>query len=135
MSENQFRKKGSKGAKKKKGWLSSSAVSLSAQQWLGGLAKLNLEDTPPVRYLPHLLWTLLLGVSYIGIKHSANRTVVQLNKLKTKIEDMRVDYTTLKSEYMYMSQQSEVAKRVKDLGLKESKHPPHKIVIREDEEY
>jgi hypothetical protein len=46
------------------------------------------------------------------------------------VEDLRADYTTLKSDVMFASKQSEVARRVKPLGLKESLNPPFKIVVK-----
>mgnify|MGYP001796119542 FL=1 len=49
--------------------------------------------------------------------------------MKKEIEDLRADYTTLKADYMYASKQSEVAKKVEKLGIKESLRPPEKITI------
>jgi hypothetical protein len=50
------------------------------------------------------------------------------------VEDLRADFTTLKADVMFSSKQSEVARRVKPLGLKESVKPPYKIIV-EDGEY
>ncbi|MFM8741301.1 MAG: FtsL-like putative cell division protein, partial [Cytophagales bacterium] len=44
-------------------------------------------------------------------------------------EDLRADFTTLKSDVMFASKQSEVARRVKSMGLVESLTPPYKIVV------
>jgi hypothetical protein len=53
--------------------------------------------------------------------------------MQTEVEDLRADYTTLKADIMYASKQSEVARRVKDLGLKESINPPYKLVVEKGE--
>ena len=40
----------------------------------------------------------------------------------------------MKAEYMTMSKQSEVARRVEKVsGLKESKKPPYKVIVKEGE--
>jgi len=87
----------------------------------------------PVQYLPYVLYISIILVLYIGNAHYAERTVRRIDKLKTEVEDLRADYTTLKAELMYASKQSEVAKKVKLLGLEESKRPPYKIIVKEGE--
>jgi len=88
-----------------------------------------LSSGLPVRYLPRLLWLTVLTIFYIANNHNANRTLVQIDRTLDKIERKRVDYTTLKAEYMSASKQSEVARRVAPLGLSESQVPPRKIVL------
>lgn len=87
----------------------------------------------PAQYLPYVLYISIILVLYIGNAHYAERTIRRIDKLKTEVEDLRADYTTLKAELMYASKQSEVAKKVKMLGLEESKRPPYKIIIKEGE--
>jgi hypothetical protein len=92
------------------------------------------EEGFPVQYLPKILFVLALGLLYIGNTHHAEKTVREINRAQSEVEDLRADYTTLKAEVMYASKQSEVARRVRELGLKESVNPPFKIVA-EDIEY
>lgn len=87
------------------------------------------EEGFPVQYLPKIFFVMLLGIFYIGNTHSADRTVRAINKMQNEVEDMRAEYTTLKAEVMFASKQSEVARRAKELGLKESLRPPFKIVV------
>lgn len=89
------------------------------------------ENGLPVRYLPHVLFIVAIAIFYIGNSHYAEKTIRKIDDLEQEVEDLRADYTTLKSEYMYMSKQSEVAKRVKKIGLEESKEPPYKIIVEE----
>ena len=49
--------------------------------------------------------------------------------IQAEVEDLRADYTTLKANLMFASKQSEVAKKVRDLQLKESLTPPFKIEV------
>ncbi len=84
----------------------------------------------PVRYLPPVLWTMGLVLLYIANAHFAIRTERLTNRVKAETEDLRADYTTLKSEYMQASIQSEVARRVAPVGLVESHSPPFRLVLR-----
>jgi len=88
----------------------------------------------PVQYLPKILFVLALSLLYIGNTHHAEKTVREINHAQSEVEDLRADYTTLKADVMFASKQSEVARRVKELGLKESINPPFKIVV-DDGEY
>jgi len=87
------------------------------------------EEGFPVQYLPKILFVMVLGLLYISNTHHAERTTRAINRAQTEVEDLRADYTTLKSDVMFASKQSEVARRVKDIGLKESLRPPYKIVV------
>ncbi len=84
----------------------------------------------PVRFLPPVLWGMLLVLLYIANAHFAIRTERMTNKVKAETEDLRADYTTLKSEYMQASIQSEVARRVASSGLIESQSPPSRLILR-----
>ena len=83
----------------------------------------------PVRYLPHLLFIMGLTLLYIGNTHYGNRMNRNIQRLKQETEDLRADYTTLKSDYMEASKQSEVARKVAAFGLVESSSPPFRITV------
>ncbi|WBO85271.1 FtsL-like putative cell division protein [Hymenobacter yonginensis] len=83
----------------------------------------------PVRYLPHVLFVMLLILIYIGNTHYATRMNRSIQRLKIEAEDLRADYTTLKSDYMEASKQSEVARKVAAYGLVESSSPPFRIEV------
>jgi hypothetical protein len=83
----------------------------------------------PIAYLPKILFVMVLGLIYISNTHYAEKTVRKINMIQAEVEDLRADYTTLKADLMYASKQSEVAKKVRDLQLKESLTPPFKIEV------
>ena len=83
----------------------------------------------PVRFLPHLLFVMLITLLYIGNTHYGNRMNRNIQRLKQETEDLRADYTTLKSDYMEASKQSEVARKVAAFGLVESSSPPFRITV------
>lgn len=91
------------------------------------------EEGFPVKYLPKILFVMFLGLLYISNTHHAEKTVRKINTIHTEVEDLRADYTTLKSDLMFASKQSEVARKVKAFGLQESLRPPHKIEVEEGE--
>ena len=72
---------------------------------------------------------MLLSILYISNTHYAEKTIRRINAIQAEVEDLRADYTTLKSDLMFASKQSEVARKVRDLGLKESLTPPHKVKV------
>ena len=91
------------------------------------------EEGFPVQHLPKILFVLFLGILYISNSHHAEKTVREIHKIEEEVEDLRADYTTLKSDLMFSSKQSEVARKVKEFGLKESLTPPVKIEVEEGE--
>jgi hypothetical protein len=91
------------------------------------------EEGFPVQYLPKIFFVLFLGLIYIGNSHHAEKTVREIHKIEEEVEDLRADYTTLKADLMFSSKQSEVARKVKEFGLKESLTPPQKIEVEKGE--
>ncbi len=85
----------------------------------------------PVQYLPQILFVAFILIFYIGNTHYAERIIRQTDKLKTEVDDLRADYTTLKADLMFATKQSEVARKVFPFGLEESSKPPYKIIISE----
>jgi hypothetical protein len=91
------------------------------------------EEGFPVKYLPKILFVMVLGLLYISNTHYAEKTVRKINNIQAEVEDLRADYTTLKADLMFASKQSEVAKKVQAFELKESLTPPYKVEIEEGE--
>ena len=91
------------------------------------------EEGFPVKYLPKILFAMVLGLIYISNTHYAEKTVRKINNIQAEVEDLRADYTTLKADLMFASKQSEVAKKVEAFKLKESLTPPYKVEVEEGE--
>lgn len=87
------------------------------------------EEGFPIQYLPRILFVMMLGLLYISNTHHADKTVRKIDQVQSEVEDLRADYTTLKSDLMFASKQSEVARKVKVMGLKESLNPPTKVEV------
>ena len=82
---------------------------------------------------PQTLFLTLIGIIYIGNNHWAEKTIRKIDKIQIEVEELRADYTSLKADYMFAAKQSEVARKVKNTGLKESSTPPNKIVLKKGE--
>ncbi|MCC9136308.1 FtsL-like putative cell division protein [Pontibacter silvestris] len=91
------------------------------------------EEGVPVKYMPYILFITGITLFYIGNTHYAEKTIRRIDRLKVETEDLRADYTTLKSDYMEASKQSEVARNVAPFGLIESSSPPFQVIVPADE--
>lgn len=83
--------------------------------------------------LPFLSYLSLLVLLYIGMGYYAEGTIRKMDKVNKELKEYRSEYISLKSRLNQMSLQSEVAKRVEYMGLKESITPPLKIVLTQNE--
>jgi len=111
------------------------AEKISLFSLIGNRLKLDhlFESGLPTKYIPHTLFLTAIGIFYIGNNHWAEKTIRKIDKMQVEVEELRADYTSLKADYMFASKQSEVARKVKEIGLEESYTPPNKIVLNERE--
>jgi cell division protein FtsL len=72
-----------------------------------------------VKQVPFFLFLALLAVTYIYNGHSADKTIRSINRTAKEVKELQYEYKTIKSEVMFRSKQSELAKAVEPLGLKE----------------
>lgn len=86
-----------------------------------------------VDMLPFLLFVSLIGIIYIGNRYYSEKNVFRMNAISNELKELRSEYISTKSELMFKSKQSEVAKAVAETGLKESVVPPKKIVVTKEE--
>ena len=81
-----------------------------------------------VKNIPFFLFLSVLAVIYIYNGHYADNTVRNINKVNRELKELQYEYKTLKSDVMFRSKQSELAKAVQPLGLKELTVPPVVLV-------
>jgi len=77
-----------------------------------------------VKNLPYFLFLTLLAVIYIYNGHYADKVVRAIGKTSNELKELQYEYKTLKSEVMFRSKQSELARAVEPFGLKELILPP-----------
>ena len=83
--------------------------------------------------LPFIIFIAFLGMVYISNRHFAENNIRTIDKLGKEVKELSWDFKTTKADLMLKSTQTEVAKLVDTLGLKESVEPPNKIVIQVSE--
>jgi len=83
--------------------------------------------------MPFLIFLAMLAMVYIANRHFAEKTIRGIDKLSKEVKELSWDFKTLKADLMLKSTQTEVAKQVDTLGLKEQVEPPKKIVIKVEE--
>jgi hypothetical protein len=71
-----------------------------------------------------LLFLTALAVVYIYNGHYADKISRDLNRTNKEVKELQYEYKTLKSEVMFRSKESELAKAVAPFGLKELTQPP-----------
>jgi Bacteriodetes cell division protein (FtsL-like) len=81
-----------------------------------------------VKNLPFFLFLTLLAVIYIYNGHYADKVVRNIGKTNNELKELQYEYKTLKSEVMFRSKQSELAKAVEPFGLKEMTIPPMLLI-------
>ncbi len=83
---------------------------------------LTFEKSPGL--LPFLLLLSLLSVFLIGNTYYAEKKVRNIENMRHTVIELRTIYISNKAELMYLSNQSEIARRLADKGIVESTVPP-----------
>jgi hypothetical protein len=91
----------------------------------GGL----IEKESLVKLMPYILFLTILAITYIANSYLAEKKIRNIEHLNSELKELRSEYISTKSDLMHKSKQSEVAKAVEPLGIKESVDPPVKVRI------
>ena len=85
-----------------------------------------------LKNIPFYFFLGFLGVIYIANAHYSEKKIREIQVLQKDIQELNWEYMSIKSDLMQQSMQSEVAKKVKNLNLKELVDRPKKIVVFKD---
>lgn len=88
-----------------------------------------LTNERTLQHLPFILFLAITAILYIGNGYYADGKIRQVNKTSNQLKELRSEYISTKSELMFASKQSEVAKAMETEGLKEPVVPPIKIEV------
>ena len=80
-----------------------------------------------VKNIPFFLFIGLLTVLYIANGHYADKTIRKINATAQRLKEMEYEFKTVKRDVIFRSKESELAKAVEPLGLKELVAPPIRI--------
>ncbi len=81
------------------------------------------------RQAPFLLFIAGLCFLYIANIYYTERMIRQIDKTHREIKELLFEYTYGKSSVLFESKQTELARKLKNRGLKESVDPVVKIVL------
>ncbi len=88
-----------------------------------------LSSDKSLKHLPFILYLGFVAVLYIGYNYYADDHIRKENKLAKEIKEFHSEYISTKSDLMFASKQSEVAKASESIGLKQPVVPPTKIQV------
>ncbi len=79
--------------------------------------------------LPFVLFITFICLCYIGNGYYAEDTVRAINTVGAELKELKTEYIITKTDLMFNSKQSQVARALETQGVKESVVPPKKIVV------
>jgi hypothetical protein len=94
-----------------------------------------LSSDKTLKRLPFILFLSVAAIFYIANGYYADDKIREVNKVTNELKELRSEYISTKSELMFASKQSEVARAAEPIGLKEPVVPPTKIKVDSTELY
>lgn len=88
-----------------------------------------LDRNQVVHAMPFILFVTVLIIFYIGNSYNAESTIRKIDKIKMELKDKRAEFISTKSDVMFRSKPSEVAKAVEPMQIREPLEPPKRIVV------
>lgn len=86
-----------------------------------------------LRNMPFILFLAGLGLLAIAYGYHAERVVRRIDRAGAALREQRAEYISVRAELEKLEQQSQVAQRISGLGLKESRVPPVKVAVAEEQ--
>jgi Bacteriodetes cell division protein (FtsL-like) len=80
-----------------------------------------------VKNIPFYLFASALAIIYIANGHYADKTIRKINSTASHLKEMEYEFKTIKRDVIFRSKESELAKAVAPLGLKELMAPPVRL--------
>lgn len=88
-----------------------------------------LSDERTMQHIPFILFLAFIAILYIANGYYADGKIREVNKISNQIKELRTEYISSKSDLMFVSKQSQVAKAAAPMGLKEPVVAPLKIEV------
>lgn len=78
----------------------------------------------------YLLFLGFLGIVYIANSHFAEKNVRDIQQIQKEIKELKWEYTSIKSETMYKSMQSQMDASLEPVGLDLENKGPKVILVK-----
>ncbi|MCB9318486.1 MAG: hypothetical protein H6570_04330 [Lewinellaceae bacterium] len=79
------------------------------------------------RNLPYVYFLCGIGLVYIANAHYAEKKMRKIQRLTKEVEELRWQYNSLKSDYLYQSTESQIQQKVTSLELSDRNNAPKAI--------
>lgn len=89
-----------------------------------------LQANKVISMIPFLFFLTFLAFTVIFNTYLAEKKARKIELIRTEVVELHLKYISVKSELMYLSNQSEVARKLKDEGFVESVVPP--VIVRDN---
>ena len=80
-----------------------------------------------LRNIPFLVFLAILAMLYIANTYYSEKTFKEIEKTRNELKELRYQYITAKSAFLNFSRQTEIAKRVRPMGISGTTKPAYKI--------
>lgn len=87
-----------------------------------------------VENIPFILYCSFLGLVYITMNHYAENTIRRINETARELKEDRWRYIDEKSQFMFLTKESQLETSAVQLGLEKTKVPPFKIQVTHEHE-
>lgn len=84
------------------------------------------------KLMPPVFIAVGIIIVYISLSHFHVKSLREKEQLKNELNELRTEYISVKSSLMKQSNQSEVARRLAEDGIKELRTPP--VIIEKESE-
>ncbi|MCK5857464.1 MAG: hypothetical protein KAG64_08240 [Bacteroidales bacterium] len=88
-----------------------------------------LVDGRLINYAGIIGFAFVLTIASIGNSYIVERRISRIEKLKKENKDLRDEYISTKSQLMYYTKMSEVAKKLEGRGIKSPLRPSFKLIV------
>jgi len=86
-----------------------------------------LYNTWLVKNIPFYLFAAMLAIIYIANGHYADKMLREINSTAKNLKEKEYEFKIVKRDVIFRSKESELAKAVEPLGLKELLVPPVRL--------
>ncbi|MBP6456173.1 MAG: hypothetical protein KA275_05525 [Chitinophagaceae bacterium] len=87
-----------------------------------------------LKNMPTILFVTFFALFSIWINHQSESTIRQINKLSVELKELRWKHIDETSKWMFLTKESELAKKASEQGLQVLLNPPQRIELNNNNE-
>ncbi len=89
-----------------------------------------LTQDKSLRQAPFFFYVAFIAFVYIAINYFSDKTLLNIEKTREEIKELKFEYVTVLAELNQFTQASNVLKILADEGMKRPLEPPEKIILK-----